>query len=100
MSRTLQYLQADMHRAMASGFESMDVQIADLKELLARVEAADARQAIEFSGKQLGFATAHKVRKMREGKANFIHISRHKNEHFDTEVFFTKLPKPAEVAGE
>lgn len=101
MNKALQYMQADMHRAINSGATLMEVSILDLKELLSTVEACEKRQSIEFGGTPLGFCTSHKVRKMLAGKANYIHISRVRTENFDTPVCFTQmLPKPKSSEGQ
>lgn len=44
MSKTLMYIQADMHRAINDGRKSFEVSVLDMKELIGAVESARARE--------------------------------------------------------
>lgn len=92
MSRALDYLRADLHRAQHNGVTMMEVSTLDVAELVAKLEKLEKRGAIEFGGKPLGFCKGHKMRAMLNGSRSFITISRFKNENFDTPVSFTELP--------
>lgn len=79
MNKTVMYLQADMHRAINAGRTNIEVSILDLKELIAEVMRAEARDTLERTGQVLGFARPEQITAMASGHALFISIRRKKD---------------------
>lgn len=94
MSKTLMFIQADMHRAINSGRRDMVVSILDMKELLGAVESAAAKEQNERCGVIFGFSRAETLSDMRSGKALFLSIRRKKNEEYNTPVYCDPNEKP------
>lgn len=98
MSRALDYLRADLHRAQHNGVTMMEVSTLDVAELVATLEKLEKRAAIEFGGKPLGFCQGHQMRAMLHGKCKYLKVALYKNEQFNTPVSFTELPPVQPVA--
>lgn len=96
MNKNLLYIQADMHRAINEGRRSFDVSVLDMKELLAAVESARARDQNEKFGVVFGFVRKETLMEMRSGNALYLSIRRKKNEEYSTPVYCDPLEKTLE----
>lgn len=76
-----------MHRAINDGRSSVDVSVLDLKELIAAVCAAEAREQAEKCGAIFGFIRNETLSDMRSGKSLYCSIRRKKNGEYRTPVF-------------
>jgi hypothetical protein len=101
MNKTLMFIQADMHRAINEGRRHVEVSVLDLKELLAAVDSAAAREQNEKCGVIFGFVRPAMLSDMRSGKALHLTIRRKKNEEYCTPVYCDPLPRnPIDVVAE
>ena len=90
MNKTLIFMQADMHRAINSGCAHMEVEIRDIKELLAAVDSAEAREVSERNGQVFGWISPIKMRQMMNGKRFYLTVRRAKSEEFSEPVYCNK----------
>lgn len=89
---TARWMLPDVQRAENQGFQDVTVRIADVKELLAYVEAVSNREKVEFRGKRLGYAQAQAMRDLMSCKRNSIDVLRYPSKKFCVEVSFVELP--------
>jgi hypothetical protein len=82
MNKTLMFIQADMHRAINDGRRSIEVSILDLKELVAAVIQAEAREQNEKLGIVFGFIRPEQLRGMRDGSTLYCSLRRKKNDEY------------------
>ena len=79
------HLLADLHRAQQRGDRSVEVPTLDLAQLLARLEALEARQAVAMCA-PVGWASRDKLEAMRRGARKYLTVALYKSEKFDTHV--------------
>ena len=99
VEETARWMLPDVQRAENQGFEDVTVRIADVKELLAYVEAMSNREKVEFRGKRLGYAQPQAMRDLMSCKRNSIDVLRYPSKTFPVEVYFVELP-PREIGDE
>lgn len=89
---TARWMLPDIQRAENRGFDEVTVRIADVKELLAYVEAVANREKVEFRGKRLGYAQAQAMRDLMSCKRNSIDVMAYPSKTFPVEVYFVDMP--------
>lgn len=87
MNKNMLFIQADMHRAINEGRRHIEVSVLDLKELLAAVDSAAAREQNEKYGVIFGFVRKETLGEMRSGKALYLSIRRKKNDEYCEPVY-------------
>lgn len=98
MNKTLMFIQADMHRAINDKRTSIEVNVLDLKELIAAVCAAEARETVEKCGHIFGWIRPDQLKRMREGQTRYCSIRRKKNDEYCDPVYCDPLGyKPLDV---
>lgn len=80
------FLLAELHRAQHQGHRTLEVSTVELSELLARLEAAEARAALEYGGKPLGYACCDKMEAMRRGARKYLTVALYKSDKFNQQV--------------
>lgn len=101
MNSTLMFIQADMHRAINDGRTSVDVNVLDLKELIAAVCAAEARETVEKCGHIFGWIRPESLKAVREGRNLYCSIRRKKNDEYCDPVYCDPFGnKPVDVVAE
>lgn len=93
MNKTLMFLQADMHRAINDGRQSLDVSVLDLKELLSVVLKAE-HQEMAAKVHIFGWIDPVKLQEMRENGRYYASVRRGKNDAFSVPVFCIPTGKP------
>lgn len=89
---TARWMLPEVQRAEGQGFDTVQLQVRDVKELLAYVEAVAHRDKVEFGGKLLGYAQPKAMRDMLSRKRNQIDAMAYPSRIFCTAVSFTDLP--------
>lgn len=79
------FLLADLHRAQHQGARTLDVSTVELAELLARLEALEARQTVAQCV-PVGWASGDKLEAMHRGARKYLTVALYKSEKFDTHV--------------
>ncbi len=95
MNRTLMYIQADMHRAINDGRRSFEVSVLDMKELIAAVMSAEAREQVEKVGHPFAFIRPEKLRDLKGGKRMYCTVRLRKNEEFSEQIFCIPEGRPS-----
>jgi hypothetical protein len=93
MTADLNYLRAELHRAMQQGARSMNVGIEELSSMLATIDSNKEREAREFQGKLFGFVKIHKARAMLSGSRVYLTVSHVKHADFAMPLYFTGIPE-------
>lgn len=93
MSKTLLFIQADMHRAINEGRSRLEVSVLDMKELLGEVMRAQARDEKEKLGIVFGFIRKDQLGNMRKGAELYCSIRRKRNEEYCEPVYCDPLAK-------
>lgn len=91
MSRSINYLRADMDRAVNMGQQELTVLIIDLREVMAALDSMLAKEAVKFHGQHLGWVCLEKVKEMNQGKRFYLTLRRKKHPDFCLEVFTAPL---------
>lgn len=89
---TARWMLPEVQRAEGQGFDTVQLQARDVKELLAYVEAVGHREKVEFRGKRLGYAQPQAMRDLMSCKRNSIDVLRYPSKTFPVEVYFVDLP--------
>jgi hypothetical protein len=76
---TAVHVRAAVQRAESEGSRTVELQIADLLELLPHIESGQAKERAEGRMKPAGWVSPHDLRKMRREKGNHIRVSRKKS---------------------
>lgn len=79
MNMTAVYVRAAVQRAESEGSRVVELQIADMLELLPYIESGIAKERAEGRMKPCGWMSPHDLRKMRREKGNHIRVSRKKS---------------------
>ena len=79
MNITAVYVRAAVQRAESEGSRVVELQVADLLELLPYIESGQAKEKLEGRMKFCGWLSPHDLRKMRREKGNHIRASRKKS---------------------
>lgn len=88
MNPTLSFLLANVARAENEGTKTLNVSIADLRELLPFVEAGMSRTRLEKPMKHVGWMRPAGVSALCKGGKRMARVSRRKDSEFNMEVFF------------
>lgn len=88
MNQTFCFLLASMQRAENEGARTLNVSIADLKELLPFVESGMARERLQQPMKHLGWMRPGGVSALCGAGKRFARVSRRRDDEFNMEVFF------------
>jgi uncharacterized membrane protein len=79
MNTTSVYVRAAVQRAQSEGSRTVELQIADLLELLPYIESGLAKERAEGRMKPVGWISARELRTMRRDQGNHIRVSRKKS---------------------
>lgn len=80
MNKTIMFIQADMHRSINAGRDSVVVSVLDLKELLAAVMSSEAKEISANAGHGVGYINGDKLKELLSGKRFYGTIRRKKSD--------------------
>lgn len=89
---TARWMLPEVQRAEGQGFDTVQLRVRDVQELLSYVEAVAHREKVEFRGKRLGYAQPQAMRDLMSCKRNSIDVLRYPSKTFPVEVYFVEIP--------
>lgn len=95
---TARWMLSSVHRAIDQGSPTVQVQVKDLQEVLAFIEASAYREKVEFSGKRLGFSCPEMIRDLLTRNRASSPVLFKKSKKYCVEVFYVELPPNANQA--
>ncbi len=96
---TARWMLPTLHRAIDFGQQVVEVPVADLKEILAYLEATAQREKVEFAGKHLGYGNAELMRELMTRVRPSCPVLWKKSKRYTIEIFYREIPlRPAQLA--
>lgn len=89
---TARWMMPVLHRAIDFGQQVVEVPVADLKEILAYLEATAQREKVEFSGKHLGYGNVEMMRDLLTRERPTCPVLWKKSQRYTIEIFYRELP--------
>lgn len=89
---TVRWMLPTLHRAIDFGEQVVEVPVADLKEVLAYLEATAEREKVEFSGRHLGYGNAELMRELLTRERATCPVLWKKSQRYTIEIFYRELP--------
>lgn len=89
MSRTADFIRADLARAKNQGAKTLDISTADLDELLKLADRGAVVTEAEKATKRAGWVNAGSLHSMLSGRANSARIRRRRTDQCNVQIFYS-----------
>lgn len=93
---TARWMLPTLHRAIDLKQQTVEIPVADLKEVLAYVEATAQREKVEFSGMHLGYGNVEMMRELLTRERASCPVLWKKSTRYPIEIFYRHLPMSAQ----